>query len=70
MHILPRGYTTFSCTTQLSKNFIMLINVTMPTIVSILTFIRIINTPNECLNARKVFIFLHFSFYEQLKLHA
>ena len=48
----------------------MLINVKMPTIVGILSFISMINTPSESLKGRKVFIFQHFSFYEQLKFHA
>ena len=34
----------FSCSTQLSTKFIVLINVKMPTIVGILTFISMINT--------------------------
>ena len=42
--------------------FIMLINVKMPTIVGILTFIRMMNTTSEILKARNVFIFQHFSF--------
>ena len=46
--------------------FIMLINVKMPTVVGILTFISMINTTSESVKARKVFIFQHFSFYEQL----
>ena len=33
-----RGYKTFLCSTQLSMNFLLLINVKMPTIVVILTF--------------------------------
>ena len=37
----------FSSSTQLSMKFIMLINVKMPTIVGILTFISIINTKSE-----------------------
>ena len=41
----------------------------MPTIVGILTFIRMINTTSESLEARKAFIFQHFSFYEPLKFH-
>ena len=49
---------------------IVLINVKMPTIVGILTFISMINETAEGLKARKVFIFKHFSFYEQLKFHA
>ena len=70
---------TFSCSTQLNIKFIMLINVNMPTIVinvnmptiaGILTFISMINTTSENMKARKVFIFHHFSFYEQLKFLA
>ena len=45
--IWPRGYKTFSCSTQLSTNLILLINVKMPTTVGILTFISIINTTSE-----------------------
>ena len=37
----------FSCITQLSMYFIMLINVKMPTIVGILTFISMMNTTYE-----------------------
>ena len=37
----------FSCSTQLSMKFIMLIHVKMPTIVGILTFISMINTMSE-----------------------
>ena len=29
-----------------------------------------VHTPTESLKARKMFIFQHFSFYEQLKFHA
>ena len=36
----------------------------------IISIISRINTAPESLKARKVFIFQHFSFYEQLKLHA
>ena len=50
---------------------IILINVKMPTIVGILTFISMINnTPYKSLTARKVFIFKHFSCYERLKFYA
>ena len=42
----------------------------MPTIVGILTFISMINTTSESLKARKICIFQHFSFCEQLKFHA
>ena len=48
----------------------MLINVKMTTIVGILTFISMINTTSESLEARIVFIFPHSSFYNQLKFHA
>ena len=60
----------FSCSTQLSIKFIMVINVKMPTIVCILTFISMINTAIKSLKARKVFIFQHSSFNEQSKFHA
>ena len=48
----------------------MLLNVTMPTTVGIVTFISMIDTTLISLKAREVFIFQHFSFYEQLKFHA
>ena len=60
----------FPCSTQLSTKFILLINVKMPTIVGILTFMSRINATSKGLRARKVFIFQHFSFYEHLKFHA
>ena len=58
----PRGYKTFSCSTQLSTKFILLINVKMSTIVGILTFISVINTTSERLKARIFFICRYFSF--------
>ena len=42
----------------------------MPTIVGILTFISMINTTSERLQARHFFICQYFSFYEQLKFRA
>ena len=48
----------------------MLINIRVPTIVGILTFISVINTTAEHLKARKSFIFKRFRFDEQLKIHA
>ena len=60
----------FSCSTQLSTKFILLINVKMPTIVGILTFKSMINTTSERLNKRKFLICQYFSFYEQLKFRA
>ena len=60
----------FSYSTQLSMKFILLINVKMPTIVAILTFISRINTASESFKASKNFIFSQFSIYEQLKFQA
>ena len=60
----------FSCSTQLSIKFILLINVKMPTIVGNLTFISRINTTSERLKARIFFIYGYFSFDEQLNFHA
>ena len=66
----PEVIKLFPCSTQLSTKFILLINVKMPTIVGILSFISImINTTPERLKARN-FIYLYFSFYEQLKFRA
>ena len=51
IHLLqPRGYKTFLCSTQLSMNFILLINVKMPTIDGILIFISRIKTTRESKN--------------------
>ena len=63
----PEVIKLFLCSTQLSIKFIMLINVKMPTIVGILTFISMINTTSERLKARNYFVCQYFSFYEQLK---
>ena len=41
---VPKVIKLFSCSTQLSTKFILLINVKIPTIVGILTFISMINT--------------------------
>ena len=54
----------------MSMKLIMPLNFKMPTFVGILIFIRMINATSESLKAGKVFIFQHFSFYEQLKFHA
>ena len=59
-----------SYTSQLSMKFILLINVKMPTIVGIVTFISMINITSERLKARNSFICRYFSFYKQLKFHA
>ena len=63
----PEVIKLFSCSTQLSTNFILLINVKMPTIVGILIFISIINTTSDRLKTGNCFTFGYFSFYEQLK---
>ena len=65
----PKVIKRFPCSTQLSTKFILLINVKMPTIVGILTFISMINTSKR-LKARNFFICCYFTFNEQLKFHA
>ena len=60
---------TFLCSPQLSMTFILLINVKMPTIVGILTFISRINILSEYFKQEKL-SFRYFSFYELLKIHA
>ena len=50
----------FSYSTQLSTKFILLINVKMPTIVGILTFISMINTTSERFKERHSFICWYF----------
>ena len=66
----PEVIKLFSYSTQLSTKFILLINVKMPTIVGILTFISMITTTPERLKAIHFFICRYYSFYEQLKFHA
>ena len=56
----PEVIKLFSCSTQLSTKFILLINVKMPTIVGILTFISIINITFERPQARNFFICQYF----------
>ena len=62
----PKVIKLFPYSAQLSMKFILLINVKMPTVVGILTFISTINTPSERLKARNCFICQYCSFYEQL----
>ena len=66
----PEVIKLFPCSTQLSMKFILLLNVKMPTIVGILTFISMINTTSERLKATNLFICQYISFYEQLKFRA
>ena len=51
-----------SYSTQLSTKFILLINVKIPTIVGILTFISMINTTSVRHKARNLFNGQYFSF--------
>ena len=53
----PRDYNTFLCSTQLSMKFIEIINVKIPTIVGILTFISMINTSSYESFKAKIAIF-------------
>ena len=53
----PEVIKLFKNSTQLSRKFILLLNVKMPTIVGILTFISMINTTPERLIARN-FLFV------------
>ena len=66
----PEVIKLFPCSTHLSTKFILLINIKMPTIVGILTFISRINTTSERLKEINFFICLYFSCYEQLKVRA
>ena len=60
----------FLCSTQLSTKFILLIDVKMPTIAGILTFMSMKNTTSERLKSRHFFICRYFRFYAQLKFNA
>ena len=66
----PKVIKLFSCSAQLRLKFILLINVKMPTIVGILTFISRINY--RLLSSKpSISIYLgYFRLYEQLKLQA
>ena len=66
----PEVIKLIPCSTQLSTIFILLLNVKMPTIVGILSFITMIHTASERLNARHFFIYQYFSFYEQMIFRA
>ena len=60
----------FSCSAQLSLKFILLINVKMPTIVGILTFMSRINYWFLSFETEFSTNFDYFNIYEQLKFHA
>ena len=53
----PEVIKLFSCSTQLSMKFIQLINVKMPTVVGILTFISRISATSECFKRKKTLFF-------------
>ena len=50
-------------------NFILLIDVKISTFIDIIAFISRINTISKSSITRKLFIFQHFSFYEELVFH-
>ena len=66
----PKVIKLFSCSTQLSLKFILLINVKMLTNVGILTFISWINYQFLRFEPEFSNNFDYFSIYEQLKFHA
>ena len=55
LQICPRGCKTFFMLNSAEQEIIMFINIKMPTIVGILTFISMINTTSKNLKAFKVF---------------
>ena len=66
----PKVIKRFSCSAQLRLKFILLINVKMPTIVGILTFISRINYWFLSFEPEFSTNFDYFNIYEQLKFHA
>ena len=66
----PEIIKLFPCSTQLSTKYILLINVKMPTIVGILTFISmIIQNLRDLMRGTSSFVGI-LVFYEQLKFRA
>ena len=66
----PEFINTFFVLNSAEHEIYHALNVKMPTIVGILTFISMINTASERLKARNFFICQNFSFYEELKFRA
>ena len=66
----PWGYKTSHAQLSWAWNFIMLMNIKMPTIVGIWKFISKINTTSERPKARNFFICQYFSFNELSKFRA
>ena len=64
----PEAIKLFSYSTQLSTKFILLINVKMPTIFGILTFISMINATSERLKARNFFICRYLVFMSRCEI--
>ena len=66
----PEVIKLFSCSTQLSMNFFLLINVKMPTIVGILTFMSGKIAIYANLGLKKAEFLDFFYTYEHLNFHA
>ena len=66
----PQVIQLFSCSTQFSMKFFLLVNVEMPTIVGISTFKSRKNSILGLYKPEKCLIFLYFHTYEHLKFHA
>ena len=66
----PEVIKLFSCSAQLSMNFFLLLNVKMPTIVGILTFVSRKNSILGLSESDKRWISWYFYTYENLKFHA
>ena len=66
----PEVIKPFLCSTQLSMKFFLLINVKMPTIVGILTFMNRKNSYLGWSEPEKCWISWYFHTYEQLKFYA
>ena len=66
----PQVIKLFSCSTQLSMKFFLLINVKMPTIVGILRFMSRKSSIPSLSKAAKCWISWYFHTYEHLKFHA
>ena len=67
---MPEVIKLFSCSIQLSMKFFLLINVKMPTIVGILTFMNRKNSILGLSEPEKAELSWYFYTYEYLKFHA
>ena len=66
----PEVIKLFSCSTQLSMKFFLLMNIKMPTVVGILTFVRRKNSILGLSEHKKAECLDIFYTYEHLKFHA